>query len=149
MNYYQSQPLDNKIKHIIDTTLHVTNPSLPSKMKDMWKYATKDGIAEDPYAGYCLNPEFEINGTGVKYRAYDFTYKPIARVTEDIRELQEIYSYGPTAIFTLDLDVRDGSRIFDAGKRNKSGGLLGPSHTDRILMFVPARNDKVRFINLA
>jgi hypothetical protein len=147
--YYQDQTLDYKIQQIVTRILDGTGRSLPSKMKDMWKYATKDGIAEDPYAGYCLNPEFEINGTGVKYRAYDFTYKPIARATDDISELQDIYSYGPTAIFTLDLDARDGSRIFDAGKRDKSGGLLGPSHTDRILMFVPARNDKVRFINLA
>ena len=124
-----------------------TSSGIHAKLHAMWQYATKDGIADDPYAGYCLNPEFNINGG--KYMAYDFTYKPIiAGSTEVINDLTQLYSYGPTAIFTPNVIGMDGSREFDSAKRAKSGGLLGPSHTDRILMFVP-KLDKIKFISLA
>lgn len=124
------------------------NDTIPSQLFKMLSYATKDGIADDPYAGYCLNPEFNINGTEVKYRAYDFTYKPIVNQNPNEATILQIYSYGPTAIFTPNVIGMDGSREFDSDKRAKSGGLLGPSHTDRILMFVP-KLDKIKFINLA
>ena len=101
------------------------------------------------YAPYCINPEFTLNNT--TYHAYDFTYKP--NTAKSVTTLDTIYAYPPTAIYKISKDYAPNDfqpyhQEFDMTKREKSGGILAPSHTDRILMFRPVHtfSKKINFM---
>lgn len=113
------------------TKLQNTMPTIKTKSKT------------DKYAPYCINPAFQLGST--TYRAYDFTYKP--DTVKSITTLDTIYAYPPTAIYKTASsynanNIQPYHQEFDTTKREASGNILAPSHTDRILMFRPIHTTK-------
>lgn len=131
-----------------DMTESLLGKGILGKFNSVAEYVKRNkekGNEYDKFAGYCMNPEFIVEGS--KFRAYDFSYKNL-NDNCNMNTIWDVYNYGPTAIFALDGPTRK----FDYAKRIKSGNILAPAVVDRVFMFEPHKpyisinNTKVGFI---